>query len=208
MFYIVLSILLSLLLLSSYLSSWARQEHWLPRNIVGIVVNYISVFPCPSVLVRGWYTSHWETSFRGYGFDHWLHWPSQNQGYIYRVSVSIRVHPWLAHLLLRAPFPSTHSRYIPDTYPTHTRYIRIPHEYPAYTPRILHPKDAYERKGTHFSWTILLARFLCVIFIMYNYYPHSIIMQQPMEIGRGFQHAHNSVKMCAVTHGHSPGGGG
>ena len=29
-----------------------------------------------------------------------------------------------------------------------------------------------------------------------------------MEIGRGFQHAHNSVKMCAVTHGHSPGGGG
>ena len=29
-----------------------------------------------------------------------------------------------------------------------------------------------------------------------------------MEIGRGFQHAHNSVKMCAVTHEHSPGGGG
>lgn len=29
-----------------------------------------------------------------------------------------------------------------------------------------------------------------------------------MEIGRGFRHAHNSVKMCAVTHEHSPGGGG
>ena len=125
------------------------------------------MFPCPSVLVSGWYTS-----------------PP------------------------RAPSPSIHSRYIPDTYPTHTRYIRISHEYPAYTPRILHPKDSYERQGTNLSKTVLLARFLCVIFIMYNYYPHSIIIKQPMEIGRGFQHAHNSVKMCAVTHGHSPGGGG
>ena len=30
------------------------------------------------------------------------------------------------------------SRYIPDTFPTHTRYIRISHEYSTNTPRISH----------------------------------------------------------------------
>ena len=53
-------------------------------------------------------------------------------------SVSIRAHPWLAYLPPRAPSPSILSRYIPDTYPTHTRYIYISHEYPTNTPRIPH----------------------------------------------------------------------
>ena len=38
----------------------------------------------------------------------------------------------------RIPFAPTLSRHIPDTYPTHTRYIRIPHEYSVNTPRISH----------------------------------------------------------------------
>ena len=132
--------------LSSCLSSWARQEHWLPRNIVGIVVNYISVFPCPSVFIRGWYTSHWETSFRGYGFDHWLHWPSLNQGYI----SCFRAHPCSSVVGTPPPtrpvsfdiFP-IHTRYIPDTYPIHTYIPWIPHEYPANTPTIGKKAFAY-----------------------------------------------------------------
>ena len=35
---------------------------------------------------------------------------------------------------LRSSYPSILSRYIPDTYPIHTRYIRISYEYPTYTP--------------------------------------------------------------------------
>ena len=52
--------------------------------------------------------------------------------------VSIRARPWLAYLPPRAPSPSTLSRYIPDTYPTHTRYIRIFYEYSTNTPHIYH----------------------------------------------------------------------
>ena len=39
---------------------------------------------------------------------------------------------------LCAPSPSTLSRHIPDTYPTHTRYIRISHEYSTNIPRMPH----------------------------------------------------------------------
>ena len=61
------------------------------------------------------------------------------QGCLYSFfSVSIRAHPWLAYLPPRAQSPSTLSRYIPDTYPTHTRHIRISHEYPTNAPRIFH----------------------------------------------------------------------
>ena len=38
----------------------------------------------------------------------------------------------------RAQSPSTLSRCIPDTYPTHTRYIRISHEYSTNIPRMPH----------------------------------------------------------------------
>ena len=34
--------------------SWARQEHWLPRNIVSIVVNHISRVSVPIRAVSGW----------------------------------------------------------------------------------------------------------------------------------------------------------
>ena len=53
-----------------------------------------------------------------------------------------------------------------------------------------------------------MAQYLYVIFIMYNHFPHSIVMKQPMEIGRDALRAYNSVKMCAVTHEYSHGGGG
>ena len=45
---------------------------------------------------------------------------------------------------IRSFYPSILSRYIPDTYPTHTRYIRISHEYPTNTPRMLHE---YPKQG-------------------------------------------------------------
>ena len=73
-------------------------------QVVGIVVNYISVFPCPSVLVGGWYISHWETSFRCYGLTTELHWPTLNQGHIYRVSVPVRARRWLVYPPLRDIF--------------------------------------------------------------------------------------------------------
>ena len=55
--------------------------------------------------------------------------------------------PLSSSLLPRSPYPlftpksqyaSTYSRHIPDTYPTHTRYIRISHEYSTNIPRILY----------------------------------------------------------------------
>ena len=41
-------------------------------------------------------------------------------------------------LIFPSPYLSIYSRYIPDTFPTHTRYIRISHEYSPNTPRISH----------------------------------------------------------------------
>ena len=38
----------------------------------------------------------------------------------------------------RIQYVSTHTRYIPDTYPTHTRYIWIPREYSPNIPHISH----------------------------------------------------------------------
>ena len=48
-------------------------------------------------------------------------------------------------------FVSIHSRHIPDTYPIHTRYIRISHEYPTNTPHMpyeyLKHENKEEKKG-------------------------------------------------------------
>ena len=106
-------------------------------QFVDIVVNYISVFPCPSVLVSGWYIPHWETSFCGMDWplnctD--LHWTKDI--YIVFPCPSVLVGGW--HTSFHAP---RRLRHIPDTYPIHTRHIpdtyvypmntlRIPHEYP------------------------------------------------------------------------------
>ena len=65
--------------------------------------------------------------------------------------------PLSSSLFPRSPYPlftpklqyaSTHSRHIPDTYPTHTRYIRISHEYPTNTPRIPYESSYRRKKGT------------------------------------------------------------
>ena len=48
-------------------------------------------------------------------------------------------------------FVSIYSRHIPDTYPIHTRYIRISHEYPTNTPHMpyeyLKHENKEEKKG-------------------------------------------------------------
>ena len=109
-------------------------------QVVDIVVNYISVFPCSSVQFSGLpiplsarcvVASAIVVDLCCLGCCNHI------SPYL-RVSVPIRAHPWLIHLPPRAPSPSTHSRYIPNTYPTHTRYIRISHEYPTNTLRIPH----------------------------------------------------------------------
>jgi hypothetical protein len=41
-------------------------------------------------------------------------------------------------LIFPSPYLSIYSRYIPDTFPTHTRYIRISYEYSPNIPRISH----------------------------------------------------------------------
>ena len=64
--------------------------------------------------------------------------------------------PLSSSLFPRSPYPlftpksqyaSTYSRHIPDTYPTHTRYIRIFHEYSTNTPRISHEYPIRQKKG-------------------------------------------------------------
>ena len=44
----------------------------------------------------------------------------------------------LKNLIFPSPYLSIYSRYIPDTFPTHTRYIRISHEYSPNTQRMPH----------------------------------------------------------------------
>ena len=63
----------------------------------------------------------------------------------------------LSKNLLRSPFPSILSRHIPDTYPTHTRYICISHEYPTNTPHMPHEyptqEIAIEKRKSRGSYT-------------------------------------------------------
>ena len=76
----------------------------------------------------------------------------------------------LAHssLIPRSLYLSILSRYIPDTYPTHTRYIRISHEYPTNTPRMPHeyPKQGifmtYARTREPYLYTRAYARALLI----------------------------------------------
>ena len=76
----------------------------------------------------------------------------------------------LAHssLIPRSLYLSILSRHIPDTYPTHTRYIRISHEYPTNTPRIPYeyPKQGifmtYARTREPYLFTRAYARALLI----------------------------------------------
>ena len=65
-------------------------------------------------------------------------------------------------LIFPSPYLSIYSRYIPDTYPTHTRYIRISHEYSTNTPHIPHE---YPKAPPKMIQTKIAQKAICLAYI-------------------------------------------
>ena len=98
---------------------------------------------------------------------------------------------------------STRSRYIPDTYPTHTRYICILHEYSLNTPRMSCEYSTHKiamreaTLSTPDSPLVLLLAVLCTAVVRRVFHASVRMVRQ---LSFGLFHFHSSVfeNVCTV----------
>ena len=98
---------------------------------------------------------------------------------------------------------STRSRYTPDTYPTHTRYICIPHEYSPNTPRMSREYSTHKTAmreatlSTPDSPLVPLLAVLCTAVVRRVFHASVRMVRQ---LSFGLFHFHSSVfeNVCTV----------